>query len=261
LLPQSVYPVQNRDFLLAQTGGELYGNVPLGGAGALEYRAYGGTIFVDTASSTTTIPDLSVPYLAGGRLMWQTPVEGLQAGGSLQGLRLDFMYNPPPEQVAKAQMDGSVPANFKGPITVELPAVLWVGSVEYQMQDWLFAAEYARWAAKIESSVPALLPSSSMVSERFYGMTSYHVTPWFTPGVYYSALFPNVDDRLGRRDFYQQDVAGTLRFDINQYWLVKVEGHFMHGTAGLSRPLNDNRPLQDLTRDWGVFLLKTTAYF
>src|SRR5258706_165529 len=119
LLPQSVYPVQNRDYLLAQTGGELYGNVPLPGAGALEYRAYGGTLFVDASSSLTTIPDLSVPYLAGGRLMWQTPLEGLQVGGSVQALRLDFQYNPPPQQVAKAQMDGSLPANFKGPIAVQ----------------------------------------------------------------------------------------------------------------------------------------------
>src|SRR6187399_37620 len=32
LLPQSVYPQANRDFLLAQTGGEIYGYVPLGDA-------------------------------------------------------------------------------------------------------------------------------------------------------------------------------------------------------------------------------------
>jgi len=261
LLPQSVYPVQNRDFLLAQTGGELYGNVPLGSAGGLEYRVYGGTIFIDTSTSTTTVPDLSVPYLAGGRLMWQTPLEGLQAGGSLQGLRLDFDYVPPPALVTKAQMEGTLPADFRGSVDVKLPALLWVGSVEYQIHDWLFATEYSRWGVKIQSSVPALVPESSSVSERFYGMTSYHVTSWLTPGVYYSALFPNVDDRTSRRDFYQHDVAATVRFDINPYWLVKVEGHVMHGTAGLARPLNDNQELRTLTRDWGVLLLKTTAYF
>ena len=35
----------------------------------------------------------------------------------------------------------------------------------------------------------------------------------------------------------------------------------MHGTADLSPALNDNRPLSSLTEDWGVFLVKTTAYF
>src|SRR6266478_7614160 len=47
LLPQSIYPASNRDFLLAQTGGELYGFKDLGAAGGLDYRMYGGTIFLD----------------------------------------------------------------------------------------------------------------------------------------------------------------------------------------------------------------------
>jgi len=47
------------------------------------------------------------------------------------------------------------------------------------------------------------------------------------------------------------NVALTLRYDLNPYWLLKVEGHFMHGTAGLTRPLNDNQSLSSLTKDWG----------
>src|SRR6195256_983148 len=47
LLPQSIYPAQNRDFLLAQTGVEVYGYRDLGRAGGLDYRFYGGTIFLD----------------------------------------------------------------------------------------------------------------------------------------------------------------------------------------------------------------------
>jgi hypothetical protein len=98
------------------------------------------------------------------------------------------------------------------------------------------------------------------VSERWYAMGSYRVSSWFTPGVYYSVLYPNVDNHKGR-DMYQHDVAATLRYDINQNWLVKVEGHVMHGTAGLNSALNGGAPLKTLTKDWGVFLLKTTAYF
>jgi len=114
-----------------------------------------------------------------------------------------------------------------------------------------------------------------MQSERFYLMSSYRVTSWFTPGLYYSVLFANADDRTGKeptygsapgspplgRGAYQHDVALTLRYDLNQYWLLKVEGHAMHGTAGLQSSLNNNLPLSALTRDWGVLLLKTTAYF
>src|SRR5262249_33602750 len=95
LLPESVYPVTNRDYLLAQTGVELYGLVRLGGAGAIEYRTYGGTIYLDPslgATSRTTYTNLSVPYILGGRLMWQAPVDGLQLGASAQTLRIDFDY-------------------------------------------------------------------------------------------------------------------------------------------------------------------------
>src|SRR5260221_2818231 len=46
LLPQSVYPVQNRNFLLAQTGVELYGYARLHSLGTFDYRLYGGTIFL-----------------------------------------------------------------------------------------------------------------------------------------------------------------------------------------------------------------------
>ena len=38
LLPQSVYPLQGREFLFSQTGGEVYGFVRTPAAGALEYR-------------------------------------------------------------------------------------------------------------------------------------------------------------------------------------------------------------------------------
>src|SRR5882762_10088167 len=46
LLPQSVYPAQSRDYLLAQTGAEVYGYSGLGALGGLDYRIYAGTIFI-----------------------------------------------------------------------------------------------------------------------------------------------------------------------------------------------------------------------
>lgn len=272
LLPQSVYPVSNRDFLLAQTGAEVYGNVAIGPVGSLEYRLYGGTVFFDTSDATLAFSNISVPYILGGRLMWQTPVPGLQAGGSVQTLRIDA--DLPAAQVAQLQMAGGLPAGFSGDLPLKIPALLGVGSVEYSANDLLVAAEYSRWRVSIESPIPALAAEKS-VSERFYVMSSYHVRPWLSPGLYYSVMFPHASDRSGKkpepdsppnapplgRAAYQHDLGATVRFDLNPYWIVKVEGHFMHGTAGLDSSLNDNVPLSSLTRDWGVFLVKTTAYF
>jgi hypothetical protein len=249
LLPQSVYPLENTHYLLAQTGGELYGYLRLGLAGALDYHAYAGTIFIDTStllSSTSAfeLGSVNVPYLAGGRLMWETPVEGLRVGGSAQALRLDVTL-----------VEGSASA------AVQVPVVLWVASAEYSAHDLLLAAEYSRWYVTDNSSNPALRPTTPQVtSERAYGMAAYRENKWLQTGAYFSMLFPDVTERAGPAG-RQNDLAATVRFDINPFWLVKVEGHYMFGTAGLVSSLNDNLPLSSLQERWGVLLLKTTAYF
>jgi len=91
-------------------------------------------------------------------------------------------------------------------------------------------------------------------------MASYRVTPWFTPGAYFSIYYPNKDQKAGRAAF-QHDLALSTRFDITQNWLVKLEGHWMKGTAVLDSSLNDGKALADLDKNWAAFLVKTTAYF
>lgn len=274
LLPQSVYPVSNRDFLLSQTGSEVYGNLPLGEAGSLEYRLYGGTVFYDTADATAAGTNIKVPYIFGGRLMWQAPLEGLQLGGSVQKLRIDADAALSSQQLADLKTAGVVAQDFNGPLRLRIPALLGIASLEYSAHDLLFAAEYSRWQVGLQSPVAAF-SAPDTVSERMYAAAAYHVAPWFTPGVYYSLMYANVDDRGGHEPpqgalpgsaasghaAYQHDVAMTLRYDLNAFWIVKLEGHYMHGTAGLTSALNDNRLLSSLPEDWVVALLKTTAYF
>jgi hypothetical protein len=249
LLPQSVYPLENSHYLLAQTGGELYGYLRLGRAGALDYHAYAGTIFIDTStllSSTSPfeLGSFNVPYLAGGRLMWETPLEGLRVGGSAQALRLD---------VTLVQGGAST--------AIQVPVALWVASAEYSAHDVLLAAEYSRWYVTDNSNNPTLFPNRpQVVSERAYGMAAYRESKWLQTGAYFSMLFPDVTEREGPAG-RQNDLAATVRFDINPFWLVKLEGHYMFGTAGLVSSLNDNLPLTSLQEHWGVLLLKTTAYF
>jgi hypothetical protein len=255
LLPQSVYSLTSRDFLLAQTGAELYGYLSFRGGG-LEYRLYGGTIFFEIPAqygAALQITSISTPYIVGGRLMWETPIDGLRLGGSVQDLRLDLGL--------LSAATSTMPAT---PSTLRLSALLWVTSVEYSAHDLLLAAEYSRWHITSESSNPTLVPlpgAPTVVSERAYAMAAYRVKHWFQPGTYYSVFFPDVDNRSEGSAGVQHDVAATLRFDINTHWLVKLEGHFMRGTAGLQTALNDNTPLGLLTRNWAVFLVKMTAYF
>jgi hypothetical protein len=69
-----------------------------------------------------------------------------------------------------------------------------------------------------------------------------------------------MDKRAGRQD-YQRDLALSFRFDLNEYWLLKLEGHYMNGTAALDPALNGGQQQKALAKDWAAFLVKTTAYF
>jgi hypothetical protein len=264
LLPQSVYSTTNRDFLLAQTGVELYGYVPIGDLGAFDYRLYGGTLYLDlgdTSTNRTSITD--IPYLIGGRLMWMTPLSGLQLGGTVQALRLDGTYTPTGADdptLARLAARGLIRAGYAGPILFEVPALLWLASVEYTLGEMTLASEYGRTWSDTDVIEPERTSTAANTSESFYVMASYRVAEWLQPGLYYSVLFSNIKDRRGR-DAYQHDVALTLRFDLTQFWILKAETHYMHGTAALDVALNEGTPRTELEKDWGVLLLKTTAYF
>jgi hypothetical protein len=250
LLPQSVYPIVNRDYLLAQTGVELYGYLDLARAGALEYRLYGGTIYIDPSTSPG-VQSVDVPYVAGGRLLWETPLPGLRVGGSFQALRLNIIAD--------------LPTMPQAPVNIGAAILLGVASAEFVRHNLTLAAEFSEWRVTLDQNALAISPMSQRVtvSERGYVSATYHVLRWLWPGAYYSFLFPDEAKATltGASQNMQHDVAGTLRFDVNSFWLVKLEAHFMHGTAGVDPSLNDNLPLNSLTRNWAVFLAKTTAYF
>src|SRR5712664_110700 len=169
---------------------------------------------------------LNETSVRGGRVLW-LPFEGLRVGGSLQFLRLETDLLVPP---------GS------GSVALKIPATLWVASAEYLWRDFLFAAEYSRWLVKTESSNPSVFPESSTTSARAYLSGSYRANQWLQAGAYYSRFVPNVDQRTWPEGL-QHDFALTLRFDVNAYWLIKAEGHYLRGTAGLSTSLNGNRSL------------------
>ena len=249
LLPPSVYPLQTREILFAQTGAELYGFARLGSFGALDYRLFGGTIFLDADSLTPPAApfelDFHVPYVVSGRLLWETPLVGLRVGGSLQAVRLDTTVFIP-------GMDD---------VVIENESLLWVGSVEYGFRDVVVTLEYSRWKAKQRSDNDMISPPLDEQSERGYVMATYRLMPWLQPGAYYALLFPNIDNREGREN-QQHDAALTLRFDINPHWLVKLEGHYMVGTAGLVNPLRINPvDISMADKHWAALFVKTTAYF
>jgi len=50
----------------------------------------------------------------------------------------------------------------------------------------------------------------------------------------------------------------SLRFDINEYWVAKVEGHLMDGVTGCLVMDND---IDDFEDDWYMFAAKLSFSF
>jgi hypothetical protein len=252
LLPGSVYPPQTREIWFAQTGAELHGFIRSDVLGALDYRLFAGSIYLDSAGLTPVgasfEADLDVRYVFGGRLIWETPLDGLRVAFTAEKLRLDTA--------------AILPTGMPVPqINIESHVWLWAASTEYAVDELTLTAEYTRGYSDQSSDQPMFSPPIDETSENLYGMVTYRVTPWLFPGAYYALHFPDTRQRKGRESF-QHDAALTLRFDVNQYSLIKLEGHYMYGTAGLLNPLRFNPP--DVTRaeeHWAVFLAKVTAYF
>lgn len=244
LLPQAVYPATNRNLLLAQTGLELYGYQPIGSAGALDYHVYAGTLYLSLPSANgIQINALDVPYLVGGRAMWETPVEGLRVGASALIGEIDGSFTV-------LAMPGS-PA-----VSLEQRSKVWLSSLEYVNGDLSLAAEYGRTTTAITVGAA----SAHTTGEAAYGLAGYRWRPWLQTTAYYSLLHPDVRQRSGR-DHHQYDAAGSVRFDLSSHWIVKLEAHFLQGTAALSSQLNDNKPLSDLVNQWWLIAAKTTVYF
>jgi hypothetical protein len=265
LMPQSVYPLRDRSALLAQTGFALYGERALGPAGSLEYQAWLGTLNVPSNAlevTGATLNNVDTKYVTGAQVFWRPPLEGLRVGASVLQTSIDFHVALDPSTVTQLVAAGLVAATFDGRVVVsQRPDRLWVASAEYQLDDWLFAAEYARAFKHQQTTIPTLIPTFENTDERFYAMATRRLSPFIEVGAYYSLLTANVDDRHGHtlpENFggWQRDATATVRFDVNDHWLWKVEAHFIDGTADLD-PASNPHP----DRYWGLFLFKTTVMF
>jgi hypothetical protein len=244
LLPQAVYPATNRNFLLAQTGFELYGYYSLGSAGALDYHVYAGTLYLSIPDSNGLhIEALDVPYVAGGRLLWETPVDGLRVGASALTGKIEGAYTA-----------AAMPDPMSVPFDVQSTG--WLASTEYLRKGLLLAAEYGRSIGR--STVgPTTMRATA---EQAYGLAGYRWRSWLQTTAYYSVYHPDVRQRSGR-EHHQYDAAAAVRFDVSPHWIVKLETHFVQGTAALSSQLNDGKPLSALVNDWWLLAAKTTVYF
>ncbi len=249
LLPQSIYPTDLRDATIAHLGGDVYGNVSLKHRlGDLSYTAYAGhrsdsaySAYLYLLSGYVGDLDSHAGLQYGGDLRWNTPLKGLLIGASRmneditgKGTSINPL-NPgaglvPYSEVSKADWTNQ----FYG---------------EYTVGKLRIDSEYRRFLHNeyYEAAGSVILTNITDV-RGWYVSGTYRVMKRLALGSYYSrysvtsvaggplaALVPNqVDTSLPANHIYDKVI--TARVDLNRFWNVKVEGHFMNGYGASTYP-------------------------
>lgn len=268
LMPPSLYSFRTRSAFLAHTGFAIYGNVDARCAGSFEYQALLGKLNIPENAvvgvTGATVDEIDTKYVAGGQVFWRPPLDGLRVGVTYLRSSIDFHLTIEPRTLAALIQLGLLPADHDGKLGIfQRPNQVIAGSVEYIHDDWLFAAEYARTFRHQRTTLPNILPTIDEETELFYAMVNRRFLRRFEASLYYSVFHPDADDRRGKdttrfpERFYawQRDLAATIRYDVNEYWLWKLEAHFIDGVADLYGSTADP------ARYWGLFLFKTTVTF
>ena len=267
ILPQSVYREIQRETLIALQGVGIYGELPLANMGSLSYQFQFGTMNIDSDGGTAKYAgsltgglfgtdNFDVDDVYAGSIQWGTPLEGLRLGGSI--LNLSIMAD-----VKTTTALGAVPAGTSFVMDYK-DITLYVISTEYTRGNLFLAAEY--FNQEIEAEIINFAPASTTTAEGYYASASYRFTEMFELGTYYSIYYPDKDDKDGDalvaqglpdHGAWQNDLALTARFDINDYWVFKVEGHLMDGTGQVLSVDNAD----GTEEDWYLFAAKVTFSF
>ncbi|MGA9070361.1 MAG: hypothetical protein WB424_08915 [Terracidiphilus sp.] len=246
LLPQSVYPLESRNSLLAHYGGVVYGTLKLGPKlGKLEYRGFGGErvmagtdgYFIGLTENGINLPNGINGVTIGGALHWKTPLTGLMIGAS-DGK--DEKWIAPATSTYSVQ-GMSIP--LSGTFTIN-PLNMYNLFGQYEKNKIMLAAEYDR----IPGTVPIYLTSSltgpisvmdTTDQRSWYGMMTYKLSNKFTAGIYDSQ---QIDHQAALGPYrYQKDWAINGRYDFNSFLYAKAEQHFIQGTGqNIDRTMNPN---------------------
>lgn len=260
IMPQNLYPELMRDVSIALNGVGIYGYVPIGPAGSLDYVGIVGSMGIDNESGVekymnstlTGTPlvmngDIDADTAITGRIKWNTPLSGLGLSASM----LKF----------KAAM----PLLFNNAVStaMEMDQMIYGMGVEYTWENLSLAGEYR--ISDVDSTVFGR--TTNKKSENYYIMASYRFTDWFELGSYYSISYADKDDKHGDNvvetatlkdhSAWQKDLALSLRFDINSNWIFKVEGHKVNGTSNVLAVDNADRS----EKDWYYGAAKLTFSF
>jgi hypothetical protein len=242
LLPESVYPIDNRNSYLTHYGGVAYGTLVLGPRlGRLEYRGFAGAglyspndgYFIAQKEAGFNLPNDIKGSLYGGALHWRTPLSGLMVGAS--ALK-DNTWN------ASYTANNGALTGFETLLANTQPNFFAI----YDKNKIMVAYEYTRsWGNQLVQ-LPGTPDSYQRNDDRgWYAMASYKLTSKLTAGVYDSQNADHQAPISADRHYNEWVVSG--RYDFTQFLYAKAEEHFINGT-GLAFDPDLNPNLQPRTK-------------
>lgn len=248
LLPQSLYPTDLRDTTMAHLGADVYGKIALKHRlGDVSYTVYAGRRSDSIYSGYTYLLTQFAVYLHslgglqyGGDLRWNTPLNGLLIGGSRMN-----------EDITAKGMFVNIfnPAAGLVPYQVS-PTTDWANQFygEYVFRKLHLDAEYRRSFHASPYIGNSSTTGSSNDIRGWYVSGDYRICKRLQVGSYYSRysitsiflgllaeLSPNQTDTSQPQNHIYDKVV-TARVDLNRFWNVKIEGHFMDGYGSASYP-------------------------
>jgi hypothetical protein len=260
LLPQGMYDARWRDFTTSMDGGAVFGNIPLSKAGDLSYEVYAGIINIATDSGVANsinnrlaggkVTSFDRMPEAGSQFWWNTPVDGLRFGAAL-GYVFHFDYDITEPTGAPPPFPASIPLQARSTLPVQLY------SAEYLWNNWTFQAEYYNVQVSQNTASPFGITHTFDVQQAWYGGMAYRFNQWLEVGGYYTEFYTS-ELTTSASDKSQKDLALSFRFDPKPWWVFKVEGHYIRGTALLDD--NGSNPVGN-DHGWFMLAVKTTISF
>lgn len=290
--PEAVYSDLLKDLVRSFNGASVYGSTKVGGAGYLDYEAFGGAVDADESAvaqrlAQNGLPTFTSALTAAGLRQARGSAEPVDAtmrhmfGGALEyrppleGLRLRFSgWTHDSELTSRATITGflgPLPATFLIDTHTDVSHDYWViASAEYQRGGLRVSAEHA-WqkmsTATTVSGLPTGTPPASTVVTQptgWYVQVAQRVVEKLQLSAYYSRFYEDDDDgsdlvRGASQDFerWDKDLAFTARLDLGGHFLLKAEIHRIDGAARLGVTENP----QGLTQKWNLFAARGTFHF
>jgi hypothetical protein len=259
-LPMSLYNPVVRDFNSAFNGGMIYGSVNAAKAGGFDYKVFYGKIpmgpdqgvadFFNTTSlfASSGVEYLHMDYSAGGQLQWNTPVDGLKAVVSYSYLdNLDAR--------------GKFAAFPSADVTLHTDSYKYTTlSLEYMRDNWTLAAEWQQ----VEGDFIVINPFGPQASRskvhNWYVSVARRLNDKFEVGTYFDTQkneFPAAGSPSSANHNY--DWALSLKYDLNEHVVIKIEGHTIDGTYNVFNTIRTPNPTLDTRTKY--FAVKTTFSF